>query len=85
MAFSEPCVLIATARAASGFTPGLPSFRPGISRNCRRTSSIISPAAVPTACIVNPENRKGSSPPITVPMRALGSNRSSSVTPVTSE
>ena len=70
---SEPVVEISTALAASGLTPFLPSFRPGISLNCLLTSSIIAAAAVPTACIVNPAKTKGNNPPMIVPTSTLGS------------
>ena len=48
-----------TMRAGSGSTPGLPSSRPGISRNWRRISSTIAPAARPTAFIVEAATRHG--------------------------
>ena len=50
-------VLMSTQRAVSGFA--VPSSRPGISRNCRRTSSIISMAASPTALIAIDAEEEG--------------------------
>ena len=56
---SAAAVEMSTHLAYSGSTPSLPSRRPGISRNWRRTSSIISLAARPTALIVSEANRNG--------------------------
>ena len=53
----EAFVEMSTHLAYSGVADGSPSRSPGISRNCRRTSSIISLAARPTAWIVMAENR----------------------------
>ena len=83
IALREPVVLISTALAASGFTPFFPSLRPGISRNCLLTSSIIAPAATPTACIVIPEKMKGKVDPINTPIRTSGFIRLKLVSPIT--
>ena len=70
ISFSEASVEMATHRAESGIAPSLPSRRPGMSRNCRRTSSIILLAARPTASIVRAANRNGSPAPRKSPMNA---------------
>ncbi len=48
-------VSMSTARPYSGLA--VPSMMPGISRNCRRTSSTTAPAARPTASIAIAPNR----------------------------
>ncbi len=53
----EASVEIATHFSYSGFA--LPSKIPGISRNCRRTSSTMAMAALPTAVIAKDENING--------------------------
>ena len=73
ISFNEAFVEIATQRAESGTTPSSPSRNPGISRNCRLTSSIISCAARPTASIVKAAKRKGSIAPMNNPMNTLTS------------
>ena len=69
ISLSEASVEIATHLAESGVTPSFPSRRPGTSRNCRRTSSIIAVAARPTASIVNAAKRKGRPAPKNNPMK----------------
>jgi hypothetical protein len=44
-------------------------------RNCRRTSSIMSKAARPTARIVSAEKAKGNTPPTSKPARTQGSSK----------
>ncbi len=56
-------VEMSTHLAYSARTPSLPSRSPGISRNWRRTSSIIWLAARPTAWIVSAAKRNGNIPP----------------------
>ena len=63
-------VEMATHRAESG--SALPSSSPGMLRNCRRTSSIISLADRPTAFMVIAEKMNGSMPPTNMPMSTLG-------------
>ena len=63
-------VEMATQRAESG--SALPSISPSISRNCRRTSSIILLADRPTAFIVRAAKMKGSIPPSSMPISTLG-------------
>ena len=63
-------VTISTVRSYSGFA--VPSMIPGISRNCRRTSSTTSNADRPTARIKNAETRKGTAPPMRRPMKMRG-------------
>mmetsp|Transcript_19539 Transcript_19539/g.61284 ORF Transcript_19539/g.61284 Transcript_19539/m.61284 type:complete len:286 (+) Transcript_19539:473-1330(+) len=46
------------------------------SRNCRRTSQMMAPAALPTESIVRPPKRKGSMPPRSTPARTTGSQTS---------
>ena len=65
---SDAFVEMATHAAESGSTPGVPSRRPGISRNWRRTSSIILLAARPTASMVRAANRNGTIAPRNSPM-----------------
>ena len=65
---SEPFVEMATHAAESGSTPGVPSRSPGMSRNWRRTSSIILLAARPTASMVSAANRNGTIAPRNSPM-----------------
>mmetsp|Transcript_21521 Transcript_21521/g.53022 ORF Transcript_21521/g.53022 Transcript_21521/m.53022 type:complete len:238 (+) Transcript_21521:66-779(+) len=57
-------VEIATHLVCSGRTPVRPSRRPGMSRNCLRTSTIIAWAARDTANMVRAPNKKGSMMPI---------------------
>jgi hypothetical protein len=45
---------------------------PGISRNCRRTSSIILYAALETESMVIAEKAKGSMPPVKRPITTFG-------------
>ena len=45
---------------------------PGCSRNCRRTSNTIAPAARVTALIASPENMKTTDAPMIRPTRLLG-------------
>src|SRR5690606_30658 len=63
ISLSAAPVEMSTHLAYSGSTPSLPSRRPGISRNWRRTSSIILLAARPTASIVRAAKTKGSMAP----------------------
>jgi hypothetical protein len=51
-------VEMSTQRALSGLA--VPSMRPGISRNWRRTSSTMPPAARPTAVMVSAPTKRGS-------------------------
>ena len=69
--FSAALVAISMHFSLSG--SALPSSRPGISRNCRRISSIISIAASPTAVMVIAAIRKGMRPPINSPISTSGS------------
>ncbi len=55
ISFKAPLVLISTHLAESGLA--FPSFRPGISLNCLRTSSIIRKAVFPTAFMAKAEKR----------------------------
>ena len=61
---------MSTHFAYSGFP--VPSKIPGISLNCRRTSLTISPAALPTAKIVNAQNTKHCCAPINNPIKNFG-------------
>ena len=81
----EDFVDMSTHFAYSGTTPSLPSRRPGISRNCRRTSSIISNAARPTAWMVIAANRYGNMPPMKRPMATLISRMLNCSTPTALE
>ena len=73
ISLSDAVVEMATQRAESGCTPGRPSLRPGISLNWRRTSSIMSWAARPTASMVRAAKRKGSMAPRNRPMKTVTS------------
>ena len=64
-------VEISTQRAESGLA--VPSMIPGISRNCRRTSSTIPCAARPTAVIVSAATKNGRHPPRKRPITTSGS------------
>ena len=64
-------VAMSTQRAVSGFA--FPSSRPGISLNWRRTSTIMSNAASPTAVIVIALTRNGKMPPMNMPTSTIGS------------
>ena len=66
---------MATQRAESGLTPSLPSRRPGISANWRRTSTIIACAARPTDFIVSAAKAKVSIEPMNRPEMTLTSTR----------
>ena len=61
-------VEMSTQRAWSGLTPSLPSRRPGISANWRRTSTIIAWAARPTDFIVSAANANVDMEPMNRPM-----------------
>jgi hypothetical protein len=74
-------VEMSTHLAYSGTTPSLPSRSPGISRNWRRTSSIISLAARPTAFIVMAANRNGSIAPMNSPTKTSTDEMSSEIVP----
>src|SRR5207245_1810792 len=63
-----------TARPYSGWA--VPSIRPLISRNCRRTSTTTWPAARPTASMLSEPNRNGRMPPKKSPTITSGSVRS---------
>ncbi len=63
-------VEMSTQRALSGLA--LPSMRPGISRNCRRTSCTMPSAARPTAVMVIAATRNGRIPPRKMPITTLG-------------
>ena len=65
-------VEMSTHLALSGLTPGLPSNKPSISRNWRRISVTISPAALPTLVIVMAATINGSAPPINSPITTMG-------------
>ncbi len=67
ISLSAAAVEMSTQRAYSARAPSRPSRRPGISRNWRRTSSIIWLAARPTALIVSAANRNGNIPPMKRP------------------
>ena len=43
-----------------------------MSRNCRLTSSTMAPAALPTAPMVSPQNKKAAMAPIKAPTSTLG-------------
>ncbi len=75
MRLSAAVVAISTQRAVSG--SAVPSKRPGISRNCRRISLIISNAASPTAVMVMDAIRKGIVPPMKMPISTSGLESSS--------
>ena len=64
-------VAMSTQRAVSGLA--LPSRRPGISLNWRRTSTIMSKAASPTAVMVIALTMNGKTPPMNMPTRTIGS------------
>jgi hypothetical protein len=66
-------VAMSTIFAGWGSTPSLPSSRPGISRNCRRISSTMAPAARPTAVIVVAPTMHGRMAPKSMPMSTLAS------------
>ena len=68
ISFCAPLVAIATHFAYSGLP--VPSIIPGISRNCRLTSSTILPAFLPTAFIAIATNTKH----IIAPMKSPASN-----------
>ena len=67
-------VAMSTQRAVSGFA--VPSRSPGISRNWRRISLIISKAASPTAVMVSAPMKNGITPPMNKPMSTCGLDRS---------
>ena len=71
MRFSAAEVAMSTHFAVSGVP--VPSRRPGISRNWRRISGIISMAASPTAVMVMDAMRKGIRPPMNRPISTWGS------------
>ena len=52
---------------------------PGFSRNCLRTSSMMAPAAVPTASIASEANKNGSAPPMKSPTNTQGSDSRNSM------
>ena len=64
-------VAMSTQRSVSGLA--LPSRRPGISRNWRRISLIMSKAASPTAVIVSEAMKNGRIPPMKSPTSTFGS------------
>ena len=66
----ESRVQMSTTLPYSGFS--VPSMIPGCSRNCRRTSKMIAPAARVTALIASPENRNTTEAPISRPTRLRG-------------
>ena len=72
--FNAAAVEISTHLAYSGLP--VPSMMPGMVRNWRRTSSIISFAASPTASMANAEKRKGIIAPTINPVSVSGSSRS---------
>jgi hypothetical protein len=49
---------------------------PGFSRNCRRTSNTIAPAARVTALIARPENMNTTDAPMMTPTRVFGAKTS---------
>ena len=49
---------------------------PGWSRNCRRTSNTIAPAARVTALMARPENMNTTEAPMITPTRVFGLNTS---------
>jgi hypothetical protein len=61
-------VAMSTITLGWGSTPSLPSSSPGISRNCRRISSTMAPAALPTAVIVVAPTTHGRTAPKSRPM-----------------
>ncbi len=63
-------VEMSTHRALSGFA--VPSMRPAISRNCRRTSWTMPSAARPTAVIVEAAMKNGRMPPRKSPITTFG-------------
>jgi hypothetical protein len=70
----DAAVEMSTHRSYCG--SAVPSMRPGISRNWRRTSSIIFSAARPTAWMERALKKKGSMPPRKRPTMTRGSLRS---------
>mmetsp|Transcript_23860 Transcript_23860/g.49655 ORF Transcript_23860/g.49655 Transcript_23860/m.49655 type:complete len:274 (+) Transcript_23860:277-1098(+) len=62
----------------------LPSMRPGISANWRRTSMMMAPAAFWTESMVRAAKRKGSMAPKRAPERTMGSEMSAAETPADS-
>ncbi len=73
ISLSAAAVEMSTQRAESGLA--VPSMMPGISRNCRRTSSTMPAAARPTAVIVSAAMKNGVTPPTNRPMTTSGSIR----------
>ena len=71
---SESRVQMSTTRPYSGRT--VPSMIPGFSRNWRRTSNTIAPAARVTALIARPENMNTTAAPMITPTSVLGANTS---------
>ena len=69
---SAAVVAISTQRAVSG--SAFPSNRPGISRNWRRISLIMSNAASPTAVMVIDAIKNGIVPPMNMPISTSGSD-----------
>ena len=65
--FNAACAAMSTHLPYSGLP--LPVIMPFIVLNCLLTSITIENAALPTARIVNAENRKGIAPPISRPVR----------------
>ncbi len=76
-------VEISTQVCESGLTPSLPSSSPGISLNCRRISTTMSPAAFPTEVMVIAATTNGSPPPIKSPITTSGLVRVRSSSPGT--
>ena len=67
---SESRVQMSTTRPYSGCP--VPSMIPGFSRNWRRTSKTIAPAARATALIARPENRNTTEAPMITPTSVSG-------------
>ena len=78
-------VEMSTHVAESGLTPSFPSRRPSISRNWRRISSTIWPAAFPTESMVIAATRNGKPPPISKPITTFGSLSESAKPPTAVE
>ena len=68
----ESRVQMSTTRPYSGRT--VPSMIPGFSRNWRRTSNTIAPAARVTALIASPENMNTTAAPMITPTSVFGVN-----------
>ena len=78
MALRAPRVAMSTHLAVSGLE--VPAMMPGSSRNCLRTSSIISPAALLTARMAREAKKNTSTAPTSPPTKISGLPRSTCMT-----